>query len=200
MQWLGPTLKPYDLLPKDAGQAAPSTKAATESWKTAASATADTDFDFHVSFDDLLDVVNPLQHFPVVGTIYRAVTHDQIKTPEKIAGDTLNGGVWGLVSSVADTAFEKLTGHNFGDTVLSLLNGHHDEAKPVAVASSDRAKPSTPAAVQPESASPQTISTNESALTASLNRVGADSDMTQRALYAYRRATGLPDQAALSPF
>ena len=198
MEWFGPTLKPYDLLPKDAIQAAPSTKLATDSTKTATPTTVDSDF--HVSFDDLLDVVNPLQHLPVVGTVYRAITHDQIKTPAKIAGDTLYGGLWGLAGSVADTAFERLTGHNFGDTVLALITGHHDDAKPVAVASSDRAKPSTPTAAQPESTSPQSISMNESAPTASLNRVGADGDMTQRALYAYRRATGAPNQAALSPF
>src|SRR5205085_12696396 len=47
------------------------------------------DLDF--SFDDLIDIVNPLQHLPVVGTLYRAITHDTIKTPEKIAGDTLYG-------------------------------------------------------------------------------------------------------------
>jgi hypothetical protein len=55
------------------------------------------------SFDDLVDIVNPLQHLPVVGTLYRAITHDTIRTPEKIAGDTLYGGLWGFVSSVADT-------------------------------------------------------------------------------------------------
>ena len=33
-----------------------------------------------VSFDSLLDVVNPLQQLPVVSTIYRAVTGDTIST------------------------------------------------------------------------------------------------------------------------
>jgi hypothetical protein len=197
MEWLGPTLKPYDLLPRDVGGAAPSTKPAADSMKPVA---VDADSDFHVSFDDLLDIVNPLQHFPIVGTVYRAITHDQIKTPEKIVGDTLYGGWWGLAGSVADTAFEKLTGHNFGDTVLALLTGHHDDSKPIAVASADRSKLATPAAAQPDAASPQTISMNESALTASLSRSGADNDMTQRALYAYRQATGLPAQVSLSPF
>lgn len=201
MEWLGPTLKAYDLLPKDAGQGGASTpvKATTDSTKPATPAAADADSDFHVSFDDLLDVVNPLQHFPVIGTIYRAITHDQIKTPEKIVGDTLYGGVWGLASSVADTAFEKLTGRNFGDTVLALLTDHYNDAKPIAIASADQAKLATSTA-QPEAASLQTVSMNETALTASLNRSGANGDMTQRALYAYRQATGLPAQVSLSPF
>ena len=47
---------------------------------------ADTgDFSFH----DLLNIVNPLQHLPVISTIYRAITGDTIKPFDKIAGDTL---------------------------------------------------------------------------------------------------------------
>jgi hypothetical protein len=196
MDW-SPALKPYDLLPKSLGGTADVPKADIEAAKQAnATATASTDSDSgrHVSFDDLLDVINPLQHFPVVSTIYRALTHDQIDTPEKIVGDTLYGGVVGLASSVADVAFEKITGHNFGDTVLALFTGHYSDDKPTAVASTD--KPATPAST----ASVQTESLDEAALTASLNRSGVDSEMTQRALYAYRRTTGAPAQAAVSPF
>jgi hypothetical protein len=187
MEWLGPTLKPYDLLPKDLGGTASSAvKAAVPQTKPAVPNSPDSDSDWHVSFDDLLDVVNPLQHLPVVGTLYRAISHDQIKTPEKIVGDTLYGGLWGFASSVADTAFEKITGHNFGDTVLALFTGPRDAAKPVYVAHGDASGTEKPAvaAVQPSSQ-------NEAALTASLDRVGADREMAQRALYAYRRATGL---------
>jgi hypothetical protein len=197
MEWLGPTLKPYDLLPKDVGgggSAPTPAKAAADATKPVATASADSDSDWHVSFDDLLDVVNPLQHFPIVGTVYRALTHDQIKTPEKIAGDTLYGGVMGLASSVADVAFEKITGHNFGDTVLALFTGHYSDDKPTAVASTDKPATPTPAA------SAQTASLDETALTASLNRSGADSEMMQRALYAYRRTNGGAAQAAVSPF
>jgi hypothetical protein len=202
MEWLGPTLKPYDLLPKDLGGTAssPAKSATAPTAKPDAVSAPESDSDWHVSFDDLLDVVNPLQHLPVVGTLYRAMTHDQIKTPEKIAGDTLYGGLWGLAGSVADVAFEKLTGHNFGDTVLALFTGHHDDAKPTALASAGGAQPETMVSPQAPAAPVQAISTNESALTASLNRSGADSNMTQRALFAYRRATGLPDQAAPAPF
>ena len=59
------------------------------------------------SFHDLLSIINPLQHLPVIGTLYRAVTGDTIGTPEKIAGDTLYGGLWGAVASIADAAFEE---------------------------------------------------------------------------------------------
>jgi hypothetical protein len=82
------------------------------------------------SFGDLLDIVNPLQHIPVVSTIYRAITGDQIKTFPKIAGDMLYGGVAGFFSSVADTIFEKITGKNVGDTVLAWVEGEF--SKPAA--------------------------------------------------------------------
>ncbi len=82
----------------------------------AASAAAGSDDGF--SFNDLLDIVNPLQHIPVVGTLYRRITGDTINTVPKIAGDTLYGGLEGFAGSVADTIFEKVTGKSFGDTVL----------------------------------------------------------------------------------
>jgi hypothetical protein len=203
MEWLGATLKPYDLLPRDVGGTASGPSAAARA--VPPQAAADSPSGFHVSFDDLLDVVNPLQHLPVVGTIYRAVTHDQIKTPEKIAGDTLYGGFWGLVSSLADTAFEKLTGHNFGDTVLALFTGHHDTAQS-AVADAKPAERQTTATAQaaappPPTAKPAQLSgADVTALANSLARAGTDSDIAQRALYAYRRSNELSAQGTPSPF
>src|SRR5471030_3214362 len=111
--------------------------------QAAATPVAGGDFSFH----DLLSIINPLQHLPVIGTLYRAVTGDSIGTPEKIAGDTLYGGLWGAVASIADAAFEKITGKDVGDTVLALFTGGHD-SKPVAVAAntSPAPVPNTPAA------------------------------------------------------
>jgi hypothetical protein len=87
----------------------------------------------HKSFwQDMLDVVNPLQHLPVVGTIYRAITGDKMGDVEKVAGDTLYGGPIGLVSSLADLAFEKITGKDFGDTAMAMLGLDGD--KPAATA------------------------------------------------------------------
>jgi hypothetical protein len=146
----------------------------------------------HFSFDDLLDIVNPLQHLPVVGTLYRKITGDKIGTPEKIVGDGIYGGVWGLVSSVADTLFEDATGKNFGDTVLAFASDHlgislptFADFKPSEPASevATAAKPSPPASM----AVAQAETPDVAALTASLSRHGFDHDTTRRALAAYRR-------------
>lgn len=92
----------------------------------AAATPAQDDSDVGFSFKDLLDVVNPLQHIPVIGTLYRHLTGDTINTVPKIAGDTLYGGVEGFAGSVADTIFEKVTGKSLGDTVYQMAENLFD--------------------------------------------------------------------------
>jgi hypothetical protein len=162
----------------------------------AAQPAAKHDFSFH----DFLDIINPLQHLPVVGTIYRAITGDQIKTPEKIAGDAIYGGPLGALSSVADAIYQQSTGKSFGDTVLGWFTGRH------AAAVAQNSNPASPAKTQTaftgadgSAVAPQIPATPDiAALTASLNRNGADTEMAQRALYAYRRsfATATPSAFA----
>jgi len=130
------------------------------------------------SFHDLLSIINPLQHIPVIGTLYRAITGDTIGAPEKIAGDTLYGGLWGAISSLADTAFQAVTGKDIGDTVLALFTGHHD-AKPTVVAAKDDTE-----APQPDA--------GLMSLNAALIQKGVDSELAQRALAAYRKSMALP--------
>jgi hypothetical protein len=116
---------------------------------TTAPATKTASTDTGDSFwDDVLDVVNPLQHLPVVGTLYRAITGDKIGDVEKVAGDTLYGGPIGLASSLADLAFEKMTGKNFGDTVMAFvgLDGKDDSAAALA-ANTPKAEPAKPVLV-----------------------------------------------------
>src|ERR1700744_2552102 len=79
-------------------------------------------------FHHILDVINPLQHLPVVGTIYRAITGEHIGPIEKIAGDGLYGGVWGAASAAADVAFEAITGKSVEDTVLAWIKGDSNTA------------------------------------------------------------------------
>ena len=95
--------------------------------------------DGHEFLHDLLEVVNPLQHIPVVATLYRAVTHDAIEPVERVAGDTLYGGVMGLASAIGELIFQKVTGKDVGDTVLAFLTGDHapDTPEPTATADAD---------------------------------------------------------------
>ncbi|HEY2837325.1 MAG TPA: hypothetical protein VGI89_12205 [Rhizomicrobium sp.] len=166
------------------------------------SKSSDWDFSFH----NLLDIINPLEHLPIIGTIYRAITHTHIGIPERIAGDALYGGLWGAVSGAADAAFEAITGKDFGSTVLALFTGHHHSTA-VAANTANSANTAnidigtvtvTPAK---QLASMPSVGTVDSpdivALEASMSRNGIDNDLAQRALAAYRKSMLLPAMAAL---
>jgi len=43
-------------------------------------------------FSTLLDVINPLQHIPLVSTLYREITGDEISPSARILGGGLFGG------------------------------------------------------------------------------------------------------------
>jgi len=131
------------------------------------------------SFSDFLDIVNPLEHIPVVSTIYRAITGDRPGTFEKIAGDSLYGGLAGFVSSLADTAFQAVTGKDVGDTVLAFLTG--DDAPQTAASE-------TPAQVTPAAS---VSGPDFSVLIDTGSNKGADSETAARAVTAYGRSIGL---------
>ena len=57
-----------------------------------------------LGFRDLLDIVNPLQHIPVIGHIYRSISGDTIHPIMKIAGGALFGGPIGAIVSAATLA------------------------------------------------------------------------------------------------
>ena len=87
------------------------------------------------NFDALLDVINPLQHIPVVSTIYRELTGDHMGAPASIGGGALYGGVLGFFSALGNEFLRAVTGRDVGETILSLLQGDGDDA--TAVAASD---------------------------------------------------------------
>lgn len=152
------------------------------------------------SFDDLLDIINPLQHLPVISTIYRHLTGDTIKPLEQIAGDTLFGGLTGLVSSVANYAFEKVAGENLGDMVYAFVTGGND--KPVTVASADTSRMATHAptplmGARIAQAAPPAIPNSDMLLAAAENK-GVSPDVAQRALSAYQASLLLPKVADIA--
>ena len=85
------------------------------------------------TFGDFLDIINPLQHIPIVGTIYRAITGDTMEAGAEIAGGALYGGPIGALLSVADVAFAADTGKPIDRTMLSWIGLDGDDA-PTAVA------------------------------------------------------------------
>ena len=74
-----------------------------------------------LTFWDFLDIVNPLQHIPVISTLYRSITGDEIDPAAKIAGGTLYGGPVGAISSLVDVAIDAGTGKDIGEHAMALI-------------------------------------------------------------------------------
>jgi len=80
------------------------------------------------SFGDLIDIVNPLQHIPVVKDIYRDITGDEISTGSQMAGGTIYGGFIGLISSFVNSTVEQETGKTIAGHAKSAF-GIGDETQ-----------------------------------------------------------------------
>jgi len=73
------------------------------------------------TFGDFLDIINPLQHIPVVSTIYRSISGDEIEPGSRIAGGAPFGGGIGLASALVNAVIEDGTGKDLGDHALAMI-------------------------------------------------------------------------------
>jgi hypothetical protein len=71
------------------------------------------------SFWDLLDIINPLQHLPIVGSLYRAATGDTLGGPARILGGLLFGGPVGMLAGIGGTLLAETTGADVGEHILA---------------------------------------------------------------------------------
>ena len=83
------------------------------------------------SFADLIDIINPLQHIPLVSTLYRHLTGDVIDAAPRVLGGTLFGGPIGAIVSLINVFVEESTGKDMGEHAVALFT---DEAPPEVVA------------------------------------------------------------------
>jgi hypothetical protein len=153
------------------------TTAASQFAAASASAKAAKPTQQSLGFNDLLDTINPLQHIPIVSSIYRAITGDEMSPTAEIAGGALFGGILGAVSSLADVVFTQATGQRFGDGVLAWLGIGHSASK-----------------TQLATAAPSTASTPAAKSSSGSN---TDSELAARTAIAYQSATALQEPASL---
>ncbi len=102
------------------------------SWRVDRSAAEVNHDDEDFGFYDFLDIINPLHHIPVIGTIYRELTDDKIKPVSRIVGDVLFGAVTGslvisCVSSVISSAYEQNEGAEPLTHLANALFGSGDK-------------------------------------------------------------------------
>lgn len=89
-----------------------------------------------VTFADFLDVVNPLHHLPIIGTIYRAITGDEISLGARLLGSGLFGGPLGFLAAGINAAFEEISGGNIAQHAIALfeeITGYGDEEPQLAL-------------------------------------------------------------------
>ncbi len=103
----------------DAALGAPETGALSLSPESAAPAASDDSF----GFLDLVDMINPLQHIPIISTVYRAVTGDTIKPISQIVGGAAFGGFIGAAGGIANAIVASETGKDIGENVMGFITG-----------------------------------------------------------------------------
>jgi hypothetical protein len=112
------------------------------------------------SFWDVLDVINPLQHIPVVNTLYQELTGDKIGVGARLAGGALFGGPLGLIASAVGCVIEQETGDTLGGHALAMFK---DDAPATAIA---QAKPADAASAPPQLAAAPVVTLPEPISTA----------------------------------
>lgn len=108
-----------------------------------ARAAAPADAGGELSFGDLLDVINPLQHLPIIGSIYRALTHDEISPAARVAGGFLYGGPIGAAAGMVGAIAEEVMGEDPGVALAERVFGTEP---PKAVAAAETTPSPAPAA------------------------------------------------------
>jgi len=109
------------------------------------------------SFWDLVDVINPLQHIPLVNDIYRELSGDKIGMAARLTGGALFGGVIGLVGAAVNGVLEESTGATAGGHVLALFRD--DPAPGDSGTALAQATPSAPTEAKTET-QPKTAAAN----------------------------------------
>lgn len=83
-------------------------------------------------FGDFFDIANPLQHLPVIGTAYRAITGDEIKQSSQIIGGALYGGAAGAALNIASAALTNETGKTPSQHLGNLFTANNQSTQSAA--------------------------------------------------------------------
>jgi hypothetical protein len=71
---------------------------------------------------DIVDVVNPLQHIPILNVFYRNITGDEIGSAAEVAGGAVFGGLIGAGVKAINVAINSFTGKNIGEHVIAMFD------------------------------------------------------------------------------
>ena len=112
------------------------------------------------SFGDIVDIINPLQHIPIVATLYRNWTGDKIGPAPRVIGGALWGKAAGFVGGLVNAVVEWFTGKDIGDHIYAMLFGAPKAVADTAIAAQGKIAPS--------------VSETKSAMVGSVSALGAE--------------------------
>jgi hypothetical protein len=92
-----------------------------------------------LTFRDVLDAVNPLNHIPVISDMLASATGHTASTASRLVGGTLMGGPIGFVASLASVIFESSTGASPAQAVYAALTDEPPASTQLAEASPEAA-------------------------------------------------------------
>jgi hypothetical protein len=73
-------------------------------------------------FDDFLDIINPLQHIPLVNIAYRELTGDTVNGAAQLLG-AIPFGPLSVASNLADIAMRSETGAGLAENAIAMIFG-----------------------------------------------------------------------------
>jgi hypothetical protein len=76
-----------------------------------------------LSFRDVVDAINPLNHIPIVSDVMKAQTGHHVSTASRLVGGTLLGGPIGFVASLASIIFEEGAGASPAEAAYAAITG-----------------------------------------------------------------------------
>jgi hypothetical protein len=79
---------------------------------------------------DFFSVINPLQHLPLVGAVYREITGDTIKPGARVLGGLLFGGPMGMVGGAFNAGVAHDIGTDPGGALIALAQGRSINQNP----------------------------------------------------------------------
>ena len=83
-----------------------------------------------LTFSDLVDLINPLQHIPGVSQVYRALTGDTIKPAVKVMGGLVFGGPAGLLLGAGGAVVDSMLGDPLARVADAALGTNSSRPSP----------------------------------------------------------------------
>ena len=149
-----------------------------------------------LSFGDVLDAINPLNHIPIVSDIFASLTGHKASAGSRLAGGALFGGPIGLVASLAGVIFEQEKGASPSQALYAALTG---PAVPISQLAANEIEALTVVANIDENLQTPTAAPVEPVQLASLSPAAQAASSTIPVLEAAKNlapAPPIPDQAA----